>query len=194
MAWAIRRASVPNLVTGVRLASIPVLWGFAFAGWAAVVGAGLVFAWLTDALDGVLARKLEAESEWGSRFDSVADTLVFLSALAWVAMLRPEFVREHAAWLAVWLALGLAAYLVGWLRFRRIADVHLYSAKAANFLGFLFAANLLITGAYPGWLFLVVIAVCIVAAVETLVAFATLDRADRRITTVLRIPFDRSAA
>jgi phosphatidylglycerophosphate synthase len=178
-------SSVPNVVTGIRLASVPLLWAFALAGQSVVVGVGFFLAWLTDALDGLLARWLEAESEWGSRFDSMTDTLVFLSGLAWVAMLRPDFVRDHGIILAVWLTIGATGYLVGWIRFRRIADLHLYSAKAANFMGFLFAAVLLTFGEYPAFAFYIVIAVCLVASTETLLMFATYDDVDEHEVTIL---------
>lgn len=180
------RTWIPNAFTLARLLSVPVLWGFAFAGREVVVGVGFFFAWATDAIDGFLARALDARSELGSRLDTIADTLVVVSGVIWVAMLRPEFVREHALALAVWLVIGAVAYLVGWIRFRRIADVHLYSAKAANFVGFIFVANLLVFGWYPPALFYVVIGLCIWAAAETLLVFATFDRVDERIGTVFR--------
>jgi phosphatidylglycerophosphate synthase len=180
------KKSIPNLLTGLRLLSIPVLWGFAFAGQNVVVGAGLALAWLTDALDGFLARKLDAQTAWGSRFDSISDFLMFLSGLAWVVMLRPEFVREHATLLLAWVGLGAAGYLVGWIRFQRLADLHLYSAKAANFAGFLFVAYLLTFETYPLALFYLVIGICILAAAETLLALATCDQVDEHMVTVLR--------
>ncbi len=190
----VSRKSIPNMITGARLASLPVLWGFALAGNPAVVGAGVFFAWLTDALDGFLARALDAQSAWGSRFDSVTDTLVFGSALVWLVMLRPEFVRDHAAVLALWLVVGLSAYLVGWLRFRRIVDLHLYSAKAANFAGFLFGAALLAFGELPSALFYLVIVICILASTETLAAFATLEEVDENVGTILPLCRSRDAA
>jgi cardiolipin synthase (CMP-forming) len=185
------RKSIPNLLTGLRLLSIPVLWVFAFAGRDLVVGAGLALAWLTDALDGSLARLLNAQSPWGSRFDSTTDALMFVSALAWVVMLRPEFVREHAVVLLLWIAIGTAAYLVGWIRFRRIADIHLYSAKAANFLGFLFVAFLLAFDTYHPAVFYVVIGVCIFASLETLFALATCKRVDEPMTSIVPRLFNR---
>jgi phosphatidylglycerophosphate synthase len=177
--------SIPNLLTGTRLAAIPVLWVFALLGSHAVVGVGIAVAWLTDALDGFLARRLHAHSAWGSRFDSIADVLLFVSGLAWVAMLRPEFVREHALLLFAWVAIGAAAYLIGWVRFRRVADVHLYSAKVANFFGFLFVANLLTFGEYPPLAFYLVIGICLLAAMETLIALAAFDRVDEHMVSVL---------
>ncbi len=179
--------SLPNLVTGLRLGSIPVIWAFAVAGNAVVVGAGVFFGWLTDALDGFLARALDAESAWGSRLDSLADTLLFVSALAWVAMLRPEFIQEHWLPLATWLAIGSAGYLMGWMRFRKIADTHLYSGKAANFVGLTFAAVLLIFDSYPPAVFYAVIAVCIWASTEMLLVFAISGRVDASIRTVFHV-------
>jgi cardiolipin synthase (CMP-forming) len=180
------RKSVPNLLTGLRLLMIPVLWVFAGLGKTAVVGVGMALAWLTDVLDGFLARRWDAQTAWGSRFDSIADLLMFASGLAWVVMLRPEFVQRHVVLLLLWAGLGAAAYTIGWLRFRRIADVHLYSAKAANFLGFWFVAYLLTFDDYPPVAFYVVIGVCLLAALETLLALTICDRVDERMVTILR--------
>jgi len=188
------KKSVPNLLTGLRLLLIPVLWGFAVAGQSLVVGAGMAVAWLTDALDGFLARRWDAQSAWGSRFDSVADLLMFLSGLGWIVMLRPEFVRQHAWLLGAWVAIGTLAYVVGWIRFRRVADVHLYSAKAANFAGFWFVAYLLAFGDRSPAVFYVVIAVCLAASVETLVALLTCDEVDEHMVTVFRRRQSRSSS
>jgi phosphatidylglycerophosphate synthase len=180
------RTWIPNAVTLARLLSVPVLWGFALAGREVVVGLGFFFAWTTDALDGFLARLLDARSSWGSRLDTVADTLVMASGIAWVAMLRPEFVRDHAVALGTWIAIGAAAYATGWIRFRRFADLHLYSAKAANFAGFIFVANLLVFDWYPPAVFYPVIALLVLAAAETLMVFATFDRVDEHVVTIFR--------
>ncbi|TVP47760.1 MAG: CDP-alcohol phosphatidyltransferase family protein [Gemmatimonadales bacterium] len=182
------RKQIPNLITGSRLLAIPVLWLFAFLDRPLVVGAGLFFAWLSDALDGFLARLLDARTAWGSQFDSISDTLMFVSAIVWVAMLRPEFIVEHALLLAVWLGIGVAAYVVAWIRFRRLPDVHLLSAKAGNFLGFLFGAYLLAFGTYPDWVAGVVLGWCILAACETLLVVAIFDEVDDRILTVFHGP------
>jgi|GEM_PF-816723 len=182
----IERTSIPNLLTGARLALIPVLWGFALAGSAATVGAGMVVAWLTDALDGFLARRWRAESAWGSRFDSIADLLMFASGLAWLALLRPEFVRAYALPLALWLGIGTIAYTVGWIRLRRVADVHLYSAKVANFLGFWLAAWVLAIGVPPAPIPALVIGFCVLASLETLLAVSMFDRIDEHTVTVMK--------
>ncbi len=183
--------SIPNLLTGARLLALPILWGFALMGYHRVVGAGLLFAWLSDALDGFLARRLDAESAWGSQFDSISDTLTFVSALGWVVLLRPEFVAEYAALLLVWVSIGVANYSVSWIRFRQLADIHLLSAKAANFAGFLFVAYLIAFGVQSQVVVYAVIGVCMVAAIETFLVLVTFERVDERIQTVFQRPSRR---
>ena len=184
----LKRESIPNLVTGARLLALPVLWGFTLAGYHLVVGAGLLFAWLSDALDGFLARRFNAESAWGSQLDSLSDSLMFASAVVWVVLLRPEFVVEHAPVLLLWVGIGVVNYSVSWIRFRRLVDVHLLSAKAANFLGFLFAAYLIAFGVDSPMVTYGVIGVCLLAAIETFLVVTTFERVDERIRTVFRRP------
>ncbi len=186
--WMLNRKSIPNLVTGARLLALPILWGFALAGYHLVVGAGLLFAWLSDALDGFLARRFDAESAWGSQLDSLSDILMFASAVVWVVLLRPEFVVEYAPVLLLWVGIGVVNYSVSWIRFRRLVDVHLLSAKAANFLGFFFAAYLIAFGVESPVVTLVVIGVCLLAAIETFLVVTTFERVDERIRTVFRRP------
>ena len=180
---------IPNLITGTRLLAVPILWGFALTGNHLVVGIGVFYAWLSDAADGVAARALDAESAWGSQFDSITDTLMFVSALAWVVILRPDFLAEFALPVAVWLGVGILNYLVAWVRFRRVPDVHLISAKLANFAGFLFVAWLLAVGEYPTWLAWAVLGVCIGGALETSVSVIFLHPDRRpRFTVLERLP------
>jgi phosphatidylglycerophosphate synthase len=47
--------TIPNQITGVRLLLIPALWIFAFMKLPHYVGAGMIVAALTDALDGFMA-------------------------------------------------------------------------------------------------------------------------------------------
>ncbi len=182
----LRKESIPNLLTGLRFLLIPVLWVLALRGMDVWVGMGVLLAWFTDALDGFLARRWKATTPFGSRFDSLTDGLVFASAIGWLVILRPEFVREHATILLIWLAIGVANYLLAWIRFRRFADVHLYSAKAANFVGFIFAAYLLIFDSYPLVFFYLTMTVLLVASVETFLALLTQNRVDEHMVTILR--------
>jgi cardiolipin synthase (CMP-forming) len=165
-----RLDSPADRLTAARLAMVPGLWMLAAWQQPVYLGLGVALAGSTDVLDGYLARRSGRTTPFGSRFDSVADHLLTISTGLWLLWLRPEFVREQRAALLLWASLALLVLVVGWLRFRRLGDLHLRSAKLAGTLGYLFAIWLLVSGSYSVQAFAVVIGVCYFAAVETLTA------------------------
>jgi cardiolipin synthase (CMP-forming) len=186
--WREMTGSLPNQLTTLRLALIPPLWLLALTGYARALGVVLAIAAFTDVLDGYLARRSRQVTEFGSRFDSIADHLLSASVFAWLLLLRPEFVREQRTLLLIWLALAATALLVGWLRFGRVGALHLYSAKASGFLGYCFAIYLLIFGTYPTLLFHLVIGVCLIGAAETLLVQLTRNEVDEHLGSIVRRP------
>ena len=169
-------SSPPNLLTALRLASIPVLWAVAMQGHDRLLGYGLAAAFATDLIDGPLARRMGCTTEVGSRTDSLADHLLATSTVAWLFILRPTFFQEHAAPLLGWAALALFTLGVAWVRFRRFVDLHLYSAKVAVFLAYTMAVVLLATSRFHEWHFRVAFAAAVFAALESLAILLT--RAD----------------
>lgn len=173
-----------NRITAVRMAAIPVLWALALAGQAAAVGVGAAAAGLTDVVDGRLARRTHTTTSFGSAFDSVADHLLSASLLAWLVMLRPEFVREQLPVLLAWAAYALAVLAVGWVRFRRLGGLHLYSAKAAGAIGYVFGVTLLVFGEYSPLFFYVVAGAATLGATEMLLVFLTRGRVDEHAGSI----------
>ena len=127
--------TVPNLLSMIRLAGVPVfLWlilGPEADGWALVL---LMVAGVTDFLDGYLARRLGQTSELGKVLDPVADRLYILAVVVGLAL------RDIVPW---WVALSLPLRdlllwgLVPLLRTRG------YSALPVHFLGKAATFNLL---------------------------------------------------
>lgn len=72
--------TVPNLLTFMRMALIPVfasLLFYGFAGWALAV---FLIAGISDGIDGFLARRFRQESELGTIMDPIADKLLMTTA------------------------------------------------------------------------------------------------------------------
>lgn len=177
--------TLPNQLTLLRLCMVPVLWAVALLGRPGWVGIGVAAAASTDMLDGFLSRRWNQTSEFGSRLDSLADHLLAVSTTIWLALLRPEFFREQKWPLIAWSAFALFTLGVGWLRFRRFVDLHLYSSKLAVTLAFFFALPLLILGRYSHAQFWISLVVCTAAAAESLVVMLTRDRVDEHIGSIL---------
>ena len=85
---------------------------------------------LSDAVDGFLARKLHAESRFGSVLDSVSD-LFFYTVMA--VKIFPTLQRlleiQHWIIMAVCVALHLIAYVICAIKFQRFSAVHTYANK-----------------------------------------------------------------
>ena len=75
-----RVVTIPNLLTVVRMALIPVFVGALYYqrfGWALAV---FVTAGVTDGLDGMLARRFDQKSQLGTILDPIADKLLLVTS------------------------------------------------------------------------------------------------------------------
>jgi cardiolipin synthase (CMP-forming) len=130
-----RVLTIPNLITIIRLACVPVfLWLILVPeadGWAVAV---LMASGVSDYADGYLARRLHQTSIVGQILDPVADRLYILSTVFGLAA------RDIIPW---WLAVLLPArdaFLWGLVPFLRTRG---YSSLPVHFLGKAATANLL---------------------------------------------------
>lgn len=179
--------AIPNLLSSTRLALVPVLWVLAMRGDAVGTGIGLVVAGLTDVLDGYLARRLDAATPTGAALDSLADNLLTLSGAVWLLVLRPDVVIMFAVPLAIWLALYLAFLGLGLVKFRRFANLHLYSAKAAAFAAYVFLVSCFLFTGVPtvmGWL---AFGMSVVALVEGLTCQLVCSELDEHTGSIVRV-------
>jgi len=73
--------TIPNVLTMIRLALIPVFLVLFLQGRPKAALVVFIVASLTDLLDGYLARKLHQVTDFGKLFDPLADKLMVLSAM-----------------------------------------------------------------------------------------------------------------
>jgi phosphatidylglycerophosphate synthase len=124
------RKNLPNLLSLMRLACAPVMVASAFtsgsrAWFFALFGMALV----TDALDGFLARRLQAESDLGRRLDSWGDYAMTAAVVLAVWRLWPAVMQREWPWFLTTLAGCLAIVAYGLIRWRRVLGYHTWLAK-----------------------------------------------------------------
>lgn len=168
-----RFAWVPDALTLARLAALPVLWVLAVLGMQQALAAGAAAAAFTDVLDGMIARRLRVTSRRGGAMDSLADHLLSTSLVVWLFMFCPGFFRAEGVRLLAWAGFALVVLAVGWIRFRQVGNLHLYSAKAAGTAGYVFGLLLLYTGEYNAAVWMGVLTVAWFAGVESLAVILT---------------------
>ena len=154
------RRHIPDLLSGLRLLLIPVIWIAALQGNGRLVAMGLLLAGATDILDGYLARRLGQASKRGARLDVLADNLLLVSAVAWMQVLHPEILRENSALFVGTVGLYLASLFAGRL--------NSFSSKVAGGALYSFALITLFAGGYEPLLLWLAAAAFIVSSAEAL--------------------------
>ena len=178
---------IPNLFTLYRFLSVPVLWVLAFTGYPVALGVGYILAGLTDALDGYFARRLDMVTEFGSKFDSLADHLLGPSAIAWVVILEPEVFTENAIPFIIAISTYIIRNIVGWIKFRRLGNLHLYTGKFSGGVLFFFLAHTFLFEGYSSFLFYFLVSIFTLGMLEGLMIFLTQDEVNEHMGSIILV-------
>jgi len=170
-----RMRYLPNLISVLRLAAVPVLV------WMAWNGADRPFAWLlvaagiTDMLDGWLARRFGWVSKSGALLDSAADISIVLVVLFAVWRLHGEIFGRHG--MVIWAILGIwsVTNIMGLLRYRRLASFHTTLARFGLVMFGVFVLLLFFYGFVP-WALYVCGLFCFLAGVESFIMVLLIDK------------------
>lgn len=179
---------LPNLLTSLRLLLIPALWLCALEGRSTWIGVGLLLALLTDVLDGAAARWLRHETALGAWLDSLADKLLTLSVLAWLALLFPAIFTDHPLLIGLVSAALAGSWLTGSFRSGRMPRLHLVSARIGGGCQGLFALHTFLSGRYSPALLYLALSIGLLAAIEEIAVQIVEPHADEQIRTI----FERS--
>lgn len=184
---------VPNQLTAARLLLVPALWVAALTEQRTIVGVGLAACFLLDWGDGFLARRLGQTSSFGSKFDSIADSLVGPSAIAWLLLLEPQAVLDHKLIAAIWIAVTYGSLILGLVKFRRVGNLHLQSSRIAAVFQYAFLVEAFVTPPYEPVLLYAAATLGIVSSLETLLLQLFRSRVDEQAVSILLVARRRSA-
>jgi len=140
---------LPNILSALRLGSIPLLLWLAWTGHPLAFLVILLAAILSDALDGWLARRLGATSAVGVRLDSLADYGVYIAVPLAGWWLWPHIVVRETFWFALVVVGYALPGALALLRFHRLSSYHTWSAKLA--VALLSVAVLVLFAGGPAW-------------------------------------------
>lgn len=132
MKWLLK--NIPNLLSGWRLLTFPVLLYFIFTGKRDAFILLLSVNLITDILDGLIARLFRLQTNFGARLDSMADMGTYIAAFTAFVVLEWTFVSEHAVAFSVLMVMWVVPQLVAVIRFGRPPHFHLWSNKIAGYV------------------------------------------------------------
>lgn len=122
---------VPNVLSGLRLASVPALLALAWLQQPVAFLALLLASILSDALDGWIARRFDAVTPFGIRLDSVADFALYIAVPLGGWWLWPDLLVREAMWIGLVVVGYALPGMLALVRFHRLSSYHTWSAKLA---------------------------------------------------------------
>ncbi|HEX8038433.1 MAG TPA: CDP-alcohol phosphatidyltransferase family protein [Chryseosolibacter sp.] len=148
-----RAARIINLITLYRIITFPLLIALALTGKTVLFKWMLLASFLTDAIDGFLARKYKAFSILGAKLDSIGDDLTILAATAALMLQHWDFIKEQAAVFIILFCLFILQLVAALLRYGKMSTFHTYLAKTAAVITALFLLSVFFLGSISYTLF-----------------------------------------
>jgi CDP-diacylglycerol--glycerol-3-phosphate 3-phosphatidyltransferase len=94
----------------------------------------LALSFLTDAIDGFLARRFKVTSVFGARLDSIGDDLTVLVGIIGMIVFKPDLLRDNITMVVMLLALFAIQVTLALVRYGKLTTFHTYLAKLAAVL------------------------------------------------------------
>ena len=176
---------IPNQVTAVRLVITFILWGMLIFGSSSFFGIGIGFCLLSDILDGQIARRLHQTTEFGARFDSLADNILIPSALIWLFILHREVYLDHPILWSVAIMAYISSLISGWAKVRKFDVSQLYLSKLSGLTMYLFGIHTFITGGYNAGLFYLMMGIFLASFLESLILQFMRAKIDEHLTSIV---------
>ncbi len=126
--------NLPNSVSLFRIISVPFLLYLAWIHQPRPFLMLLMGSFITDALDGYLARKWNQESELGAKLDSWGDFAIYMSLPLCAWWLWPDLFRQETPFVVTVIASYAIPVLLGFFKYRRLTSYHTWGAKVSGIL------------------------------------------------------------
>jgi len=131
-------STVANWISISRLVLIVPLWIWAVQGRYEWVGYGLIYALVSDILDGMAARLLGQCSKLGEKIDSWGDHLILISSVAWLFLFLDDLIPpESLRWMYPAIGLYVFVILIGLVKHHHFGGSHILEGKLLALFGYL---------------------------------------------------------
>ncbi len=131
--------NIPNILSLYRILVFPFLVWFILGEHATLFAVFLIINLLTDAIDGIIARRFGMQTEIGSRLDSIGDMTTYIAGFWGIYVFKWEEIAPHVIPFAVFAGLCVLLVVLALIKFGRLPSFHLYSWKIGGYIqGFFF--------------------------------------------------------
>ncbi len=134
----------------------------------------LLISYLTDAIDGFLARKLKITSARGSQLDSFGDQVTLVIGLAGLLLFEYNFMRENMVLIIVAFVPYTIQMLIALKKYGKTTAFHTYMAKLSAITQAVFILWLLFFGPVY-WLFYFMVVLGLLETLEEIILIFMYD-------------------
>lgn len=124
-------SNIPNILTGFRLVLSPVLLLLAWFGSNRLFLYVVIIAFITDSIDGPIARLIHKESVAGSKMDTIADMAIYVTYMTGAWWLWPEIFRREQVYFLIIIASLLFPAASCIIKYHEITSYHTWLVKIA---------------------------------------------------------------
>ncbi len=117
-----------------RLLSFPVILFLALAGFRQAFAVMIIINLITDVLDGLIARMLKQQTEFGARIDTIADMGTYILVFLGIWLFKRADFAPHVVSFSVFIGLLVVALGLSLIKFGRFPSLHLYSWKIGGYI------------------------------------------------------------
>ena len=177
--------NIPNQLSILRFICAPILLLLAWSGHGNYFLLLLVFAFILDAVDGPLARRLHQESEIGSRLDSYADVAIYIVFMVGAWWLWPDIIKRESVFMLILAGSIVFPSVIGFIKFHRATSYHTWLVKLAAITISITGILLFLGG--PALLFRISCIICLLAAVEEVLISLILSEPYSNVKTLWHV-------
>ncbi len=160
------KLNVANLLSAFRIACVPALLALAWSGAANEFLLLFALGLASDVLDGIAARRLGQESDFGARLDQWGDFALWLSLPLAAWWIWPETIVREAAYATVAIVCVVSPTAIAYAKFGAVPGYHTWSVKLGSVL-MAIGLPLLLIFDFP-WIFRAAALMQVVCAIDEL--------------------------
>src|SRR3989344_2472763 len=160
--------NVADWISFFRIVLTPFLFLFIFLNEKFMFAVLLIISFISDALDGFLARRLKIVSERGAFLDSFGDILLLIAAIFGAFWFEGDVFLKNKVLLLIVFSLFIFLGVFAYIKYKRLSSFHTYLAKIIFVLIGFFFSYLFFFG-FNQWFFNLIIIVGIIEILEEIV-------------------------
>jgi CDP-diacylglycerol--glycerol-3-phosphate 3-phosphatidyltransferase len=177
--------NLPNALSIFRLLAVPVLLLLAWNRNEISFLILLVFAFVTDGLDGYIARKYNLITELGAKLDTWADVSIYLTLGISAFWLWPQTLYAELQYFAAIFASVVFPTVVGLLKFNTLTSYHTWLVKIASAAAV--STSILLFLGIIDWPFRIAALLTVLAALEEVAISAIVDKPMSNVKSIWHV-------